>query len=234
MHAIGIDLAWKSGNPSGVAVVNEKLELVAYDYPKDIGQIMQTVRRFPDARIGVDAPLVIANQTGHRPNEQAFLKVFSRYGLGVHAANRQLFDKRFQAYAGYALYAALREAGIDFSCGRLFEVYPHATILACFNNGRVLPYKSGPVAKRKAHLAWLQEQLFATLAVDASYKKEINVLRGKALKAQEDFLDALVCAWSLHYCRKHDCHRFGSDSQGILLVPRADASNIAKTPGCAF
>jgi len=217
---IGIDLAWKKGNPSAVAVLDANARLVEYRYTGSLDTIMELVSRFPQSAVGIDAPLVVPNATGHRPNEAEFLKTFSRYGLGLHAANTQLFEKRFPCYTGFDLYERLRKEGFDFGEGNLFEVYPHATILALFNGGRVLRYKaSAPKAERLIALKRLQTALFEVITVPNEMKTASETLRGKALKAEEDFLDSLVCAYTLLHCSKHGCRCFGSDSIGKLLTP---------------
>lgn len=220
-HYIGIDLAWSPGNPSGVAVLDRDGNLIAYRYCRGTEAIMALVRRYPDAAVGVDAPLIIPNETGHRPNERAFLKTFAPHGLGVHAANRSLFEKRFARYAGFELFARLASEGFGFGRGNLWEVYPHATILARFNGGRVLRYKASvPKAERIAALKRLQTALFEVITVPNAYKKALTPLKGAALKAEEDFLDSLVCAYTLLHCSTHECLCFGDDDIGKLLTPK--------------
>lgn len=222
-HFIGIDLAWVSGNPSGAAVIDSNARFVAYQYCLDVQEIIHFISEYsdyPHAVVGVDAPLIIPNATGHRPNEHDFLKTFARYGLGVHAANTTLFEKRFARYAGFELYGRLQDAGYDFGYGNLYEVYPHATILALFNDNRVLRYKASvPKTKRVTALKQLQTALFEVITIPNALKTDIETLKGKALKAEEDFLDSLVCAYTLLYCTHHDCHCFGNDAIGKLLTP---------------
>ena len=219
-HFIGIDLAWKQGNPSGVAVIDADANLVEYAYCVAIDDIVEIVHRFPKAIVGVDAPLIIPNTGGHRPNERAFLKTFAKYGLGVHAANTQWFEKRFPRYAGYALFDALKALGFCFTHGNLFEVYPHATILALFNHGQVLRYKASvPRSKRLTALKQLQTGLFEVITVPDTMQQALEPLRGKALKAEEDFLDSLVCAYTLLHCVRNDCLCFGDVAVGKLLTP---------------
>ncbi|UFS62554.1 DUF429 domain-containing protein [Sulfurimonas sp. HSL-3221] len=217
---IGIDLAWAEGNPSGVAVLDGEARLVAYNYAETVEAILDVVRAYPGCRVGVDAPMIIPNATGHRPNELQFLKTFARYGLGVHAVNTQLFEKRFKRYAGFALYEGLEAEGIGFEEGTLFEVYPHATILALFNGGKVLRYKaSAPRETRLRAMAKLQTALFEVLTLPNSLKTPLGTLRGKALKAEEDFLDSLVCAYTLCYAAEKRCLTFGDAACGVLLTP---------------
>jgi len=219
-YYIGIDLAWAEGNPSGVAVLDAEARLVEYRYTDSLETILALVRRYSNGVVGVDAPLIIPNATGHRPHEREFLKNFARYGLGVHAVNTQLFEKRFARYAGFALYEGLKAEGVDFARGNLFEVYPHATILALFNEGKVLRYKaSAPKEARLAAMGKLQTALFERLTIPNRFKTALPTLRGKALKAEEDFLDSLVCAYTLQYGAKRRCRRFGDAKSGILLTP---------------
>jgi len=219
-YYIGIDLAWSPGNPSGVAVLDVDARLVAYRYTDDPAGIMALVSGYPDAVVGIDAPLIIPNATGHRPNERTFLKTFARYGLGVHAANTALFSERFPRYTGFELYARLEAEGFDFERGNLFEVYPHATILTLFHHGKVLRYKASvPRAERIAALKRLQTLLFDVITVPNAYQTAIETLKGKALKAEEDFLDSLVCAYTLYHCTANTCLCFGDDDVGRLVTP---------------
>ena len=219
---IGIDLAWSPANPSGIVVLDEYARLIEYRYTGNPDAIFELTARYPDAVIGVDAPLIITNAAGHRPNERAFLKTFARYGLGLHAANTTLFAKRFPRYTGFDLYKRLKTAGFDFKNGNLFEVYPHATVLALFNNGRVLRYKASvPRTDRITALKRLQTALFEAVTVPNEYHAAIETLKGKRLKAEEDFLDSLVCAYTLWHCAKNSCYRFGDgDNNGLLITPR--------------
>jgi predicted RNase H-like nuclease len=220
---VGIDLAWGTGNPSGVAVIDTDARLVEYRYTDSIEAVMDVIGGYPHCAVGIDAPLIIPNAAGHRPNERDFLKTFARYGLGVHAANTTLFEKRFPRYTGFELFERLEAAGFGFEKGNLFEVYPHATILALLNNNKVLRYKaSAPKTERIAALKRLQTSLFEVITVPNSYKKPMETLKGKALKGEEDFLDSLVCAYTLLYCTENACLCFGNHNIGKLLTPRPE------------
>ncbi|MEJ2467464.1 MAG: DUF429 domain-containing protein [Campylobacterales bacterium] len=222
-YYVGIDLAWAPGNPSGVAVIDTDARLIEYRYTDSIEAVMDVIGGYPHCAVGVDAPLIIPNETGHRPNERDFLKTFARYGLGVHAVNTVLFEKRFPCYTGFELFARLKAAGFGFEKGNLFEVYPHATILALFNNGKVLRYKASvPKPERLTALKRLQTALFEVITVPNTDKKPLETLKGKALKGEEDFLDSLVCAYTLLYCTENTCLCFGNGRIGKLLTPKPE------------
>lgn len=87
----------------------------------------------------------------------------------------------------------------------------------------MLRYKaSAPRAERIAALKRTQTALFEVITIPNILKTDIETLKGKALKAEEDFLDSLVCAYTLLYCTQHDCHCFGDNTIGKLLTPRPD------------
>ncbi|HHH72248.1 MAG TPA: DUF429 domain-containing protein [Sulfuricurvum sp.] len=65
----------------------------------------------------------------------------------------------------------------------------------------------------------MQTALFDPLTIPNELKLDIETLNGRSLKAQEDFLDSLVCAYTLLYCSQHDCCCFGNDTVGKLLTP---------------
>jgi predicted RNase H-like nuclease len=84
----------------------------------------------------------------------------------------------------------------------------------------VLRYKASvPKAQRIPALKRLQTKLFYLLTIPNELKLDIEALKGSALKAEEDFLDSLVCAYTLLYCSRHECCCFGNDTVGKLLTP---------------
>lgn len=217
-HYAGIDPAWSAKNPGSLVVIDAAGRLLASCYTNDPDTMLGTLAPFPDAAVGIDAPMIIPNATGHRPNERDFLRHFARYGLGVHAANQTLFARRFPDYTGFTLYTALQARGFDFCRGNLYEVYPHATILARFSGGQVLRYKSGvPRPQRITALRTLQSALLTALQLPDP--GDPDLLKGKALKAREDFLDALVCAYTLKHCAAEGGYCFGDPRVGMLLTP---------------
>lgn len=89
-----------------------------------------------------------------------------------------------------------------------FEVYPHPAHVVLFDLQRIIKYKKGTVAQRRAGLTQLRQAGLHHLGTAApSLVRETAVLRqlverpletlpGEALKAYEDALDALLCAFT--------------------------------------
>src|SRR5262245_4744237 len=96
-HFIGIDLAWSSRNPTGLAalrwhgseatLVEPLPEQPTYSDDAIIAYIRQ-IAPLGDVVVAVDAPLTVPNQTGRRPGEIELNAVFARFHAGAHPANR--------------------------------------------------------------------------------------------------------------------------------------------------
>jgi predicted RNase H-like nuclease len=115
----------------------------------------------------------------------------------------------------------------------LFEVYPHPAHVVLFDLPRIIKYKKGPLAQRRAGLKELQTAIVADLGrgrprlVRSEVLSELtghplDSLRGKMLKRHEDELDALLCAYvAAHYWTwgPERNEMFGSMDDGYIVNP---------------
>lgn len=213
MYYIGIDLAWSENNFSGVALLKDN-KLIYNDILKGIDDISGFISQYPNALVGIDAPLKVQNKTGNRDIEKAFLKDYSSKKLGVYPINRNLLEDTKGKIVGEEICAKIPQ-----NLGEsLFEVYPHATILECFH-GSVLPYKRKKGRDTlfiKKQLQILQNYLKSNLKIDTL--DTISNLKGKSLKHHEDKLDAIVCAYTLLYSKTKPYKLYND----LLLVPKGD------------
>src|SRR5262249_29242618 len=88
---IGVDLGWY-GKPSGLASLEWRgRRLVKHNIARleKVDEILDWIdsEAGSNAVVGVDAPLVIPNQTGIRPAERELNRDFRRFHAGCHAAN---------------------------------------------------------------------------------------------------------------------------------------------------
>jgi predicted RNase H-like nuclease len=214
MYYIGVDLAWSDNNLSGVSLIKDnKVEFC--ETMDSLEEIAAFICRYPNAQVGIDAPLFVPNQTGNREIEKEFLKDYSSQKLGVYPVNRNLLQDSSGLIRSEKLVEMIpQELGKN-----LFEVYPHATILECFH-GRVLPYKRKKGRDTnfiKTQLHILQEYLQNIL--DGNFAVDISDLKGQRLKCHEDKLDAIVCAYTLLYCEHHPYKIYGD----IFKVPQSES-----------
>lgn len=211
MYFIGIDLAWSANHLSGVALIEDD-EVLFCDTMDSLEEIVQFIEKYPDAKVGVDAPLSIPNQIGNREIEKLFLKDYSSKKLGVYPVNRNLLENDLGIIRSEKLVDMIpQKLGLN-----IFEVYPHVTILECFH-GKVLPYKR----KKNRDINFIKEQLnilqnYLIATVKGNFAVDIYKLKGKSLKNHEDKLDAIVCAYTLAYCEKNPYKLYGD----IFIVPQ--------------
>ena len=70
---LGIDLAWGTKQPTGLAVLDGDARLLHLSTVRTDDEIVAALTPYldPPVRAGIDAPLVVTNATGSRPAEQA-------------------------------------------------------------------------------------------------------------------------------------------------------------------
>jgi predicted RNase H-like nuclease len=234
---LGLDLAWSERNPSGavrlarradgVLEVVERRTLGRDD--EVLAWLEQRAPRGP-ALVGIDAPLIAPNPAGTaRRCDRKVSARLGRFHAGVYPANRARCERPLRLAArllerGWTLDPWKARKG---SWRGALEVFPHAAAVGLLGLERIVKYKKGPVAARRAGLERLQDLLHERLPRGPQplmpfEREQIGGLRGRGLKDLEDRLDALLCAamtarwleapWT--------CEVIGDPSAGYVLVPR--------------
>lgn len=204
---IGIDLSWSGNNPTGIAVLRGDTAVFVDTVISDQG-ILSIIQQHVSARIAIDAPLVVPNQTGRRRAEAECQHLFGMHHAGAHPANRTILTQWSGVVRGEEVLTQLLAAGWvhdpTFQSNRsVAEVYPHAASIGLFGLEKILPYKARKnrtYEQRWDALKKLQELLgnhisFPQYSVDGN--------RGKRLKEIEDKLDALFCALIAQHAHTH-------------------------------
>lgn len=244
MLFIGLDLAWSLRNRTGAAVLRNG-ELIAYTGDltsnEEIFAFVAAYLSSADpAIIAVDAPLRVPNATGARPCDQALSAEWRRFEAGALPANRRLLAfngevrgevlvTHFAHHFGFVECAPLPQ-GVE---GRyICELFPHTAHVSFFGLRKTLKYKARPgrtYAERLAEFARYQ-QLLGTLQqaapplLGAAAVLSVNhqTLRGRALKAYEDTLDAITCAYTAAYLWHYGpafTRVYGTIAEGHILTP---------------
>lgn len=242
---IGLDLAWKATNPTGAAALVDG-ELAAWtatlgDNDAVVGWVGQWVQAGAGLVIGVDAPLRVPNVTGARRCDVELSRAWGKYRAGAHPANRARLAEqgviRGEDLVAQlaAAYGVVEEAPPQPGPGRrvVCEVYPHPAHVSLFGLAERLRYKAkagwdyatrwAGFAAYQAHLAALAEADPPLRGADALLGQTAEGLRGKSLKALEDALDALTCAYVAAYLWRHGprgAHVYGSVAEGHIVTPR--------------
>ncbi len=227
---IGIDLAWGEKNPSGFCVLelqNKKLYIKEITLLNSLDDIINHINLYSSNKvyIGVDAPLLIPNESGNREIEKKFNKEFSKYKIAMLPVNRKLLSKFSPNIRSEELYKRLNKLEFirDYSCDKvIFEVYPHSTIAVCFNDYKILPYKR----KKGRNTEFIREQLkvyalYLRKVIEKNdfFYEDIDSLKGKSLKDYEDKLDAITSAYTMYYCKYKSAQFYKLDGVDTFVTP---------------
>jgi len=247
---IGIDLAWASRNLTGIAalqwngVTATLIEPLPEALPYSDQEITDSVKKIAPRGgviVAIDAPLTVPNTMGRRPGEAELNAVFARFHAGAHPANRQrLASYNGGLVRGETLLAHLASLGIRHdpniapkqSARQAFETYPHPAMVTLFGLDRILKYKAKPTVtldqrlkefhKYQHYLRELRKNVPSVTLPDALLSEEHLAKRGRSLKAYEDQLDAVFCAFlALYYWwwGSEKCRIFGDTKGGYIVTP---------------
>ena len=222
MRFLGVDLAWKDGNPSGVALLGGQR------FPLHLREIPHTLPRHADvlgwiarhvahhrASVGIDAPL-LGLGNGRRGGDNEVSSAFGRFHASTHSPPRypglDAFTRALVAdYVLESFGPGWKPAG-----GRpaIREVYPNALQVLLFDlHGRpgltIVKYKRRRFGTKRA---WAERGLrpFVRLCAKAIGGRYVvtrdpawqtlvadqprSSMSGAALKNIEDRWDAVLCA----------------------------------------
>ncbi len=237
MKFLGIDLGWKS-QPSGLCCLewqDKQLQLLDLDRKDSIADILLWIDNIvqPDepAIIAVDAPTLIPNATGSRLPDKLTHKYFGKYHAGCYPANLNLpFAERTVNFG-----LELETRGYDHAPtivpqkpGRYqIEVFPHPAIVNLFNLDKILKYKKGRLSDHRLELIKLQNYILNILpTLEPHLCPPASTLEipttGAALKATEDKLDSLICAYvGAHwwYWGEQRNLVLGDSTTGYIVIP---------------
>ena len=248
MLFLGLDLAWGPKNTSGgCALLWNGARASVLDVTETLGNdedILAWVRRWAAEAgsdgllLGVDAPLLVPNESGKRPCETELGRRYARFQAGAHPANRTIFrgDVRGErlvtllAHLGIAHDPYLHLPG-QLGVRQAMEVFPHPAHIELFRLARTLKYKNKPgrdypsrwaaFGEYARHLRLLADELALDLSDDwppADFTGQI----GGGLKRMEDGLDALSCACIvLWYWQRggSGAEVLGDMTDGYVVVP---------------
>ena len=240
MKFIGVDFGWTSG-ASGLCCLEgkDKLEILEISTVLKTDSILHRIDNWvpadAPALIAVDAPTIINNQTGMRLADRLTHKHFGRYHAGCYPANLNLaFSDRTVGFGNSLTARNFQHAPVikTQQLGRYqIEVFPHPATINLFGLNKILKYKKGRIAQRQAELTKLRNYIVNVLpnlkpALDIASLDKIPVIpdqiKGKELKAIEDKLDSLICAYVAAYWWYWGKIRnmvLGDINNGYIVIP---------------
>lgn len=248
MYFMGIDLGWQTGG-SGICLLEcraSELRLLSFEHCGSKDAVLASLDRLipasAPALIAVDAPTLIPNERGMRECDRLAHRYFGKYDAGCYPANR---DRPFaQGLIEFGL--ALEKRGFQHAAyltpqqeGRFqIELFPHPATIHLFRLPKILKYKKGRLADRRAALTKLrslQLTTFPTLTPALPLEEAdlpLLPVGGKALKAAEDQLDSLTCAYAGAHWWWWGLNRnwvLGDAEGGYIVVPAPYPDQVLPT-----
>ncbi len=235
---LGIDLGWQSGASGLCCLVwsASGLRLGELTRLYQVEDILAWVKGWAESSsttvVAVDAPTLIPNATGMRLPDRLAHQYFGKYDAGCYPANLgRPFAEKLVAF-GLAL-ETLGFCHQPYSPpqvqGRFqLEVFPHPVTVHLFNLPRILKYKKGRLAQRRPELERLRQY---QLSVFPALEPPLGISEadlpaipttGTAMKAVEDQLDSLTCAYAAAYWWYWGNTRnwvLGDRDSGYIVVP---------------
>jgi pyridoxamine 5'-phosphate oxidase len=238
---LGIDFGWE-GKPSGLACLdwdNGSLHLRDLRIGVDLTKVLAWVdeKTQDDVVVGVDAPLVIPNASGMRDADKLAHTFFGKYHAGAYPASQErAYWKRTTGLSN-----ELSARGYDHGAAMLarqtgrfqIEVHPHAATVQFNALDRIVKYKRGTLAQRRAGLERLRSLMLARFPklIPHFDPEDLPAIpeRGTELKALEDQLDAITCAyvaahWWFWGLEKNQV--LGDAQRGYIVVPQRYAAEL--------
>ena len=240
---LGIDAAWTKKNPSGIAIAvkrDDGWQLMGlypsyHDFlgqPELKGQMpsasallskAEAIANAPMQLVSVDMPLSRQPIVKRRESDNAVSRKYGGRGAGTHSPSAERPGKisdelreEFQS-CGYPLITrAIELPG-------LIEVYPHPALIELTSASYRLEYKVGKTKIAKLIEVWdhIIDHLEAEISSVRKFLPEVcTSSEKKELKAFEDMLDAIVCAWVAIEALEGRALPFG-DEDSSIWTPRS-------------
>jgi predicted RNase H-like nuclease len=244
---LGLDLAWSARNPSGVAALDERGNVI--DARADLGDdaaIVGWVRSHlaPTAVLGIDMPTIVRNDAGIRPCERELARDFRAFHAAPHPANRKRFPDGGRARA---ILDALAADGVverlalpPQIAGRYaFEVFPHPAHVRLFALPAIFRYKKKSRPWPLVLAEWSRYRAALATLAHADPPLVLGqavplVARQKGYKWFDDLLDAVTCAyvasffWRWGTAAPH-ARIYGDLTTGYIAIPDRPAT-IVRAP----
>jgi len=235
---LGIDLAWKRGNLSGLAfgVSTANGLCVTEVTHKELtpGWLQEHLLHLDTIEgIAIDAPLIVTNDTGQRKCETSISKRYSARNAGAHSTNTAILEKN--NYQITDVSEALKLLNYEHLGSKRWQIecFPSPSLIELFGLQRALQYKKGTAEMRRQgqlQLAGLIKGLeFSELALHFARPEDkrrlsseyILSLTGAEIKANEDCLDAIICLYvaALYKRNRSAGTVYGDTTSGYIWIP---------------
>lgn len=240
MQVAGIDLAWGTRAPTGIALTDAGGALLRSASVTTDAEIADFLDGSTPTVIAMDAPIIVSNATGMRSCERELSRDFRRFHAGTHPTNSSQQSMQPQPRAWRLAHdhgwSTDHRAAPSASTPIALEVYPHSSMVGLFDLEQVLGYKAKP-----GRTPDMRQAEFLTLIrlmethCDHSMRLTTNT-RWQELVAQveaatrhiqlnliEDEIDAIFCAYIawIFATSRDSLTTYGDPLTGVIVTFRA-------------
>jgi predicted RNase H-like nuclease len=183
--------------------------------------------------VAVDMPMATVPIRARREADNAVSRTFWKQNCSVHSPNEsrpgKIGTSLVDGFAHHGFRLSCVAAVYDPSVKQVIEVYPHPALVALTGASERLMYKVSKAAKFWPSLTHAQrrERVVAEFGrIEARLSEEIDGIEllpilpnapTRELKAREDVLDALVCAWVGMQYRAGLATPYGDETAAIWI-----------------
>lgn len=188
--------------------------------------------------VAIDMPLSLEPIVGPRASDRSVSRAFAKFWASAYSPNTTRPGKLSDAMradfdaAGFTLWTAAERSEPG-----MVEVYPHTALIALSGDKKRLEYKVGktttywpgrPLVERRRLLGDVWRRIVRLLekeiaGVECALPSPSAEAVGRELKAYEDRLDAVVCAWVAKAALADEVEAYG-DRTSAIFVPKSPTS----------
>ncbi|MEK6712527.1 MAG: DUF429 domain-containing protein, partial [Nitrospinota bacterium] len=175
MRFVGVDMAWGDRKPSAIVVIEGGRK--GPGYPVAFSSGLEHVEEMGDfilshapggGLVGIDAPLVVHNDSGARPCDLECTEKWGAYDAGALPANKKLCGDpprggRLLRWLGEAGFLHRHDVEPLVPLRAAVEVCPHPSAVAMLGLDRIFKYKRSATTQNQEGLAAFQASLFEKL-----------------------------------------------------------------------
>lgn len=249
---LGIDAAWTKTHPSGHALVAgdsggwRLIDARSGSLP-EVAALLDTASMLCGCKVdlvAVDMPLAHSPIIGRRFSDDLVSIAYGSRKCGTYTPSALRPGALSDALTG-----SFRRAGYPLltetiAAPGLIEVYPHPALVELMGASERLPYKASKVgtywpsvtsSERRTRLYRQWKEIAASLdreiaGVAAALPQLGLEARGVEMKAYEDKLDAIICAWVGICALEGRAIPYGNDNAAIWIPQPTAAVSTAVTP----
>ncbi|HWQ41355.1 MAG TPA: DUF429 domain-containing protein [Desulfosporosinus sp.] len=231
MRYIGIDLAWTYSKESGICIIDDNGKIIYYESKVFTDEMIVSIveeHAQAGAIVGIDAPLIVNNETGSRYCDGAIMRE------KIHGRNlstlRRAYHNRVPAFSLTGELSDKKHV--------IIETFPTGITLGLFPDAFPSKYKIkhkvefGTTKMEMGQIVNLLKRMSGfnppvhNVEDFFNHLLSIQAMSKQRFKNFEDRVDAFLCAYAAYWLASNDGKVFGDDQDGFITIPVLDENSV--------